>query len=43
MRVRANLEMPAKVADGKSRSLGEYCRFDSDPKIYERFDSSRNL
>ncbi len=30
------------VNDGKSRSLGEYCRFSSDPKNYERFDASRN-
>jgi ATPase family associated with various cellular activities (AAA) len=31
-----------KVRDSKSRSLGEYCRFESDPREYEWFDSSRN-
>jgi hypothetical protein len=31
-----------KVHDSKSRTLGEYCRFISDPKDYEWFDSSRN-
>ena len=30
------------ISDGKSRSLGEYCRFVSDPLNYERFDSSRS-
>jgi hypothetical protein len=30
------------IKDGKSRSLGEYCRFTSDPKDYERFDISKN-
>jgi hypothetical protein len=31
-----------QMVDGKFRSLGEYCRFESDPRNYERFDSSRS-
>ncbi len=30
-----------KINDSKSRSLGEYCRFQSDPRDYERSDASR--
>jgi predicted ATPase len=31
-----------RLKDGKARSLGEYCRFTSDPDAYERFDASKN-
>lgn len=31
-----------QMNDGKSRSIGEYCRFASDPMSYERFDASRD-
>jgi hypothetical protein len=31
-----------RLRDGKARSLGEYCRFISDPDGYERFDASKN-
>lgn len=31
-----------RINDAKIRGLGEYCRFQSDPKNYERFDASRN-
>jgi predicted ATPase len=30
-----------RIGDGKTRGLGEYCRFISDPGSYERFDASR--
>jgi hypothetical protein len=30
-----------QMKDGKARSLGEFCRFISDPGSYERFDASR--
>lgn len=29
------------IRDTRSRGLGEYCRFQSDPRDYERFDASR--
>jgi hypothetical protein len=31
----------SQMRDGKPRTLGEYCRFISDPTSYERFDASR--
>lgn len=31
-----------QIKDSKSRTLGEYCRFNSDREDYERFDVSKN-